>query len=492
MSTPSNSRPGRAGEVGVVFGSILLALALLGLVNWLGYRHWSRGDWTKAKIYSLSETTRKIVKGLKSPVDVTVFMTSRSQIYPQVKEILQRYKALSPNIRVEELDPERNLARAQQLVNEYQVKQNTVVFKSGPRKKYVPEDQIAEFDFSGMGGPGNLKTFKGESAFTSAILTVTSDKSPKVYFATGHGEKETEDASERGLSDLKDLLTKDNDTVAPWASLGKSDVPSDADLIVVPGPKTGWLSAESAALSKYLARGGHVLLMLDPVLPQAGGPDPQLGLGATLKDWGVRLDNDIVVDPGNALPFMGAETVYANHFGSHEIVDSLASAKLAAVFPLARSVAAGTSSHAGFAATVLVQTTSDGWGETDLVHLSDVKKDPADVQAPVSLAVAVSRGKDAKVSGADAEAGARLVVVGDSDFVNNSGLGSASNANLVLNAIHWVIGSENLVGIAPKTPEQTSMTLSASQLRQVSLLALVGIPGLAIVMGIGVWLRRRQ
>ena len=65
-------------------------------------------------------------------------------------------------------------------------------------------------------------------------------------------------------------------------------------------------------------------------------------------------------------------------------------------------------------------------------------------------------------------------------------------ALLSKNTAHWLIGSENLIGIAPKTPEQTTMTLSSSQLRQVSLLALVGIPGLAIVVGIGVWLRRRQ
>jgi gliding motility-associatede transport system auxiliary component len=304
---------------------VLAAFALLLLVNWLGFRHWSRGDWTKAKLYALSDTTRKVVKGLQTPVDVTVFMTRDSRVFPAVQELLTRYQALSKEVRVEYLDPRRNLARAQALVNEYQVRQNTVVFKAGDRKKYVTEDQIADFDFGGMPGQGGggIKALKGEQAFTSAILAVTSQKSPKIYFAAGHGEKSPDDGGEDGMSQAKELLTKDNDSPQSWQSLGKGEVPKDADLVVVAGPRTAFLDPEISALDHYLSSGGHVLFLLDPVLPKPGGPKTDFGLSGLLASWGVKLDNDIVVDPGNALPFMGAETVYANHFGGHEIVAPL-------------------------------------------------------------------------------------------------------------------------------------------------------------------------
>ena len=269
-------------------------------------------------------------------------------------------------------------------------------------------------------------------------------------------------------------------------------VPSDADLVVLAGPQTALLQPERDALDKYLGAGGHVLILVDPVLPKPAGPPADLGLSTLLAAWGAKLDNDIVVDPGNTLPFIGAETVYVNHFGSHEIVAPLDSAKTAVILPLARSVQPGTATHAGFTATPLLQTTSDGWGETDLQNLSAVKKDANDVAAPVTLAVAVSRSASAATAGADASAGARLAVFGDSDFACNGELQNVSNANLFLNTAHWLIGNTELVGIAPKSMEQTSLTISASTLKKVGLLCLFGIPGLAILAGIVVWTKRRN
>ena len=482
----------RAAEAGLFSGGVLVVAAILLAVNWLSYRHWMRGDWTKAKIYSLSDTTRKVAAGLKAPVQVSVFMTHRNKLYSEVKELLGRYQSLSPSIKVEEIDPERNPARAEIVAQQLDVrKTGTIVFQSGAKKKFVTEDQIADYDFSGMPGQGgSLKSFKGESAFTSAIVEVTSTRSPKVYFSSGHGEKSPDDPGDRGYSEVKDLLGKDNDSVAAWESLGKSEVPKDADLVILAGPKTALLEPEKGALDKYLSSGGHVLLMLDPVNAQAGGPPADFGLGAMLSAWGAKLDNDIVVDPGNALPFMGAETVYVNHFGAHDIVAPLSSAKMAVILPLARSVSSGTASHAGYSGTVLLQTTADGWGETDLVNLSAVKKDDADVKAPVSLGVAISKGAEAG-SKDDAAAKARLVVYGDSDFASNAQLQNVSNANLFLNTVHWLVGSTELVGIAPKSPEQNTLVLAPGTLRRVGLLSLVGLPGLAILAGVLVWWKRR-
>src|SRR5262249_6892062 len=155
---------------------------------------------------SLSDTTKKILDGLKQPVQVTVFMTSSSsRLLPEIKELLSRYQARSPKIEVEYLDPRRNPARAEALVREAGVKENTVVFKSGDRRKYVEEDKIADFDFAGMGmggGAPTVKAFKGEEAFTSAILSVTEARQPKVYFTKGHGEAAIDSGERlRGFAD---------------------------------------------------------------------------------------------------------------------------------------------------------------------------------------------------------------------------------------------------------------------------------------------------
>jgi ABC-type uncharacterized transport system involved in gliding motility auxiliary subunit len=483
----------RAVRVGTSAAAIALAAALLVGVNYLSARHWTRGDWTKAKIYSLSETTKKVVAGLKKPVRITVFMTRASRLFVPVRELLTRYKALSPNIQVEELDPERNPARAEQLVKEFGVKQATVVFRSGDKKKYVEEDKLAEFDFSGaqFGGPAEVKAFKGEEQFTSALLAVTEEQAAKIYFTAGHGEVSTDSRERgRGFAEAKQLLERDNLSVGVWNCLGKSDLPPDAGAIIVAGPRTGFLEPETGALDKYLAGGGHVLVMADPVLPGPGSPPSDYGLGKLLADRGVKLGVDLVVDPANAVPLVGPETLIANRYGSHPIVRPLSGENLPTVFPLARSVQKTDPPVTDFSYTSLVETTAEGWGETSLNKLETegAVKDDKDTKGPVTIVAAVAPSDEKKAG----DKALRLVVAGNSRFAVNASIGNGGNANLFLNTIHWLVGQEKLVGIAPKTIEQGSLTLSQSQVSRIGLLTILGMPAFAVILGIWVWYRRRD
>jgi hypothetical protein len=484
-------RRGRAVRAGVSAAAIALGVALFVGVNWLGSRHWHRSDWTKTRIYSLSSATKKLVGGLSRPVRVTVFMDRDSPLWMPVSELLSRYRALSPRIEVEFLDPKRNPARAQAVAQEFGgIRQGSVVFRSGDRRKFVEEDKMAEYDFSagpmGRGAP-ELKAFKGEEAFTSAILAVAEDRPARVYFASGHGEGATDSTERgRGFAEAREMLERDNLTVATWESLGKDSVPADASALVVAGPRTALLAPEAAAIAKYLAGGGGVLLLLDPVLPTPGAPPADFGLASLLAANGIRLGADIVVDPANALPLVGAETVFANRYGSHPIVRALASEGLPVILPLARSV---TKAENAPAVAMLVETSPDGWGETSLSDLeSELKKDPQDVAGPVSLAVAAGPAENEPAAGKKG----RLVVVGNSRFAAAGSLGSAGNANLFRNAVHWLTGAEKRIGIAPKTPEQASLSLTQGQVRRISLFAILGMPAMAILLGIGVWYRRRD
>ncbi len=485
----------RSTRLGTSAAGILLAAAVFLGVNYLAMRHWKRFDWTHTQIYSLSETTKKILDGLKQPVTVTVFMTPSSSpaLFPDVKELLARYQARSSRIEVEYLDPQRNPARAQALVNEAGIKENTVVFRSGDRKDYVEESKLADFDFAGMGmggGQPSVKAFKGEQAFTSAILSVTEARRPKVYFSKGHGEGAT-DSSERmrGFADAKEILERSNMTVGAWDSLGKDNLPPDADLVIVAGPRTAFLEPEAGALEKYLAGGGHALLLLDPILPGPGAPPADLGFGGLLAKYGIKLGDDLVVDPTNALPMVGAETLLANRYGSSPIVSSLSAEGLPVIFPLARSVTKAEKPPEGLAETMLVETSPDGWGETNLKNLdAGIKKEKDDTPGPVSIAVALSAADDKK---ADSRA-PRLVVIGNSRFAANGAIENGANGMLFANAAHWLAGNEKQIGIAPKTPAQSSLSLTEAQVARIGWAAIAGLPGLAILLGLWVWYRRRD
>ena len=164
--------------------AVLLGIGILALVNWLGARHYRRFDWTSAGLYTLSDKSIRVLKDLKQPVAVTVFLTEGSPLYAETQELLKRYRAASPLLSVETLNPERNPARAQAFLKEMGDIRLSVVFRAGEKKKVVSIDQLADFDFARaqMGGEPALKAFRGEQEFTAAILTVTQAKSPKVVF----------------------------------------------------------------------------------------------------------------------------------------------------------------------------------------------------------------------------------------------------------------------------------------------------------------------
>ncbi len=483
-----------ASRAGGGAAGIALLLALFAGANYLGARHWVRGDWTKTRLYSLSQTTKKVLSGLTRPVQVTAFMTRNSRLYQPVSELLSRYRTASPKLEIEFLDPERNPMRAEELVKQFGIRQNTVVFRSGEQKKYVEEDKLADFDFSGaqFGAAPQIRSFKGEEAFTSAIMDVTEKNVSKIYFSSGHGEPRIDSQERgRGLAQAKQLLERANLNVASWDSLGKGSVPADAAIVVVAGPRAALLEPEAAALKSYAEGGGRILLMLDPVLPQPGAPESSLGAGDFLATYGLRLGADIVIDPTNAVPMVGPETLIANNYGSHPIVRPLAEEGLPVIFPVARSVSKPDKPPEGYTETMLVETSKDGWGETSLTKLNAVQKDKDDTPAPVTIAVAVESQKKDKDPKAPAKT-FRLVVIGNSRFATNGSIANAGNANLLLNAINWLSGQERLVGIAPKTPEQASLALTRAQVNRIGLFTILGLPAFAVVLGVWVWYRRRD
>lgn len=86
----------------------------------------------------------------------------------------------------------------------------------------------------------------------------------------------------------------------------------------------------------------------------------------------------------------------------------------------------------------------------------------------------------------------RLVVVGDTDFIaNDLALSPLGNADLFLNMVHWLTEDENLIAIRARDPEDRRITMTAGQLRNLVLLALVFLPGFFLVWGVAVWWSRR-
>jgi hypothetical protein len=487
-------RYGAAGGVGLI-----LVIGLVVMVNWLGGRHYQRWDWTSTGLYSLSEKSLNLVAGLETDVEVVVFMVPGGPLYDQVHELLTRYEAASDRISVEYIDPEREPLRTTALAEEFGVSMaDTVVFIVGDRTKYVTSEQMVEYDYSGMqyGQQPTITAFTGEEQFTSAILSLVETEVPRVYFVTGHGEAGLTPVgsgalAERSMTVLADALRRDN-MEADDVSLLSGEVPADADVLVIAGPTTAYTEAEIDALGAFLEGGGRLLVALDPLI-EPDGTMRQTRLEAFLAERGVVVGNDLVVDPSRKLPFFDLSAVYLSDFATHPVTQGLEG--IAVLFTVTRSLTPDSDE-----AQVLVETSADGWGETDLGMLLRgepvVADDGIDVPGPVAVAVAVEGAAAGDptndADGSSSDESYRLAVFGDSDFMTDTEIGNAGNLILAMNTLNWMTSRERSMGIPPRDVEDLSLFLSQKQMRIIQVVVLLVMPGAAIAMGILVWRRRKH
>lgn len=472
-------------RTGTLSAGVLLLAALLVIVNYFGWKYYKRFDWTSSRLYSLSDKTQKVLKGLRRDVDFVVFLPPEQRdLYQPTTELLQRYGAASHHVRVRIVDLAKNPVEAQALSRRYGVTTLGVVVASGDDKRVIAGQDLAEID--SQSGQPRITGFKGEQLFTSAILQLSEGRKPKILFTTGHGEHALDDQGGHGLSAAQQLLGRDNFEISEWASLGAAAVPPGTDLVVIAGPTSSFVQPELDALSAYLNNGGRMLVMLDPTVSGAGGTGlVDTHLEGWLARYGIKVGQNIVVDPASMLPFFGPETIFIKSYGDHPVTKAFAGGSVPVLVSLARSTGAG--SAPGIKVTDLLRTSAKGWGETDLAHLENVGLDAKDLPGPVPVgAVAESSAT------APGKRPMRLVAYGDSDFATNQLLqANADNGLLLSNTLNWLVEREALLGIPPKKTEQVRLALTQDEVHKIYLVAGI-LPILAVVLGGVVFSRRRR
>jgi len=484
-----SGRETRFGSLAVA--SVAVVLAILIGINWLSARRNKRWDLTAAKQFTLSDQTKKILQGLDKPVTMYVF--ARTDDHGRFRERLDEYQYQSKQLQIQYIDPEKQPAIAQ---------------------KYLPLQQSGTvvIDHNGIIERVNADT---EQAITNGLIKVVQGKQNKVYFVQGHDERTPEDSEARGYSTVGQYLVSDNFATGTLILSQVRAIPDDATALVIAGPRADLFPNEIDLLKGYLAKGGKLMVLLDPK-DRADAP-PLTNLTALLKDWGfepgehviINMPSDYSVKEGEsldiaqlgALPNTDGTFVLAGKYLQHPLMAGLG--RVTVVFRLARSISAKTEGANNRFPQNLVETTPTSWGETDLKRLYDtnqVAREPGkgDKDGPLSIAAAVSAPvQDA--AGAQTPPGndeapkkeTRIAVFGDSDFASNQLLGAGRNADLFLNAVNWLAQQEDMIAIRPRDPEDRRITMTASQLQFVRLLTVVLIPGLVLLAAVRVWWVRR-
>ena len=88
-------------------GSSLLVLAIVLMVNYLAFRHYKRFDWTSVGMFTLSDKSVKVMRGLSQDVDIYLFLSQGEPAFENTDELIKRYKAVSDHVKAHYVDPDR-------------------------------------------------------------------------------------------------------------------------------------------------------------------------------------------------------------------------------------------------------------------------------------------------------------------------------------------------------------------------------------------------
>lgn len=459
--------------------SVILVIAIVSGLNYVGQRHPKRFDLTAIGRYTLAPQTTQVLGKINKDLDIKAFFPGGD--YPPLKELLLEYRTKNPRyVHFEFIDPDKQPDIAKQYdVSAYgtfqnpftgsQLKSGTVIVQYGDKKEKIEKrsEEVREEDL------------------TNAVIKVQRSEAKKIYFIQGHGEKDPSDNERTGYAAAKKALEDQGYKVDMTNLASEGKVPPDAKVLIEGGPTTEPFAQELQFLNDFLNRGGGLLVMLNA--------PPAPSLESLLKGWGVKVDDDIVLDVSGIGRLMGAGPAVSlvAKYESHTITDRF---NQMTFFPLARSVEPAKDSISGVTVETLFKSNPNSWGKTDLKSLQGREVtvgDKTDLKGPLSLAVAVTKEIKAPSDSGPAVK-ARMVVVGNSGFPANVNFQAGGNGNLFLNMVSWLAQDEDLISIRPKAPQDQRIILSQSDIAMLRLITVFLLPGAVLIIGIVVWTRRRR
>ncbi|MDX2249362.1 MAG: Gldg family protein [Bacteroidia bacterium] len=436
---------------------LFLYAAAFVVLNLLAAKVFFRLDFTADRRYTLSQSTKDIVKAVEEPVTITAYFSRNlppelSKTATDLKDILAEYKSYSPNIEYEFIDPGDNEETQQEATqagifpldisarerDQIKVVRGFmgVLIKMGNRQEVIPLIQSA----SGM-----------EYSLSSGIKKLSVTEKPKVGFLQGHGEPGPEQL-QQVMAELSNLYEIDTFTLS-----SNPEAWSAFKTVVILGPSRMIPQEDLAALDQFLASGGRLMIGINAVGGDLQAQQPwdrvNTGLDTWLSQKGIVVEQTFLTDVKSAtinlqrrqgffvvtqpVPFPYFPTI--SNFNDHPITQGLEEVLIQFGSPITI-----VNQDTALKITPLAMTTEQSGKIAPPTFFDPEKQWTTDdfVYGVQNIAVTAEGKFEGEVS-------SKMVVVGDGDFPLNPPQQqiSPNNINLLVNAIDWLTDDTGLIAL---------------------------------------------
>ena len=310
--------------------SVLFIIAILLIINGIGNTFFYRFDLTQDHRYTLSKTSLNILKEVKEPLIVDVFLKGQfpgefKKLQTETQQILEEFKAYNKNITFEFINPIENEEERDTIMQSFMERGLTPVNVTVDDKGKQTQEVVFPWAIATYNGKSTkvplLKNVMGAStaekvvtsvqhleyAFANAFNTIVKAKEKKVAVIKGNGE-------------LHDLLMADfikqvreNYFIGTFTLDSVAKKPNESlkylnkyDLAIIAKPTEKFSDEEKLVLDQFVMHGGKTLWLVDQVniemdsLYNDSGASLAYPFDLNLNDmffkYGVRINPTLVKD----------------------------------------------------------------------------------------------------------------------------------------------------------------------------------------------------
>lgn len=498
-----------------VFTRTMLFIGVLVVLNLLVGRMYFRLDFTADKRYTLTKSTKDIVKNLSQPVTVTAYVSDN--LPPQLKraandfrDILVEYQSSSDkNVVYEIIDPTKDEETKQEAIqaqvfpqsiqsrnkDKIEVQESFLgaVIRMGTRQASIPAL------VNQRGEPLNF-----EYELTSNILRLDTTQKTSIGVLTGHGE--------RGLTRLQQAqqLLSVQHTLDTVRFSADPNAFNKYRTLVSLGANMPFSQDELSRLDAFLESGGRLFVGLDAVDGTLNAQRPwdkgKTGLEEWLNDKGIQVEQSFLIDQNaiditvqTVVGYFGQQPIYGpsnvpfyyiprvRNFYEHPITEGLE--EVFFQFPSPITILGSTEKNIEISPLV---ASSNRSGSLNAPQVFNPERQWTQADFPLG-AQTIGVAMEGQLAG---ESNTRMVVFADGDFPQGDRQQPTipDNVNLLVNSIDWLEDNQALVEVRTKTVESRPIekftTEEDASSRNIFKWGNFLLP-ILIVIGFGVFRRQR-
>ncbi len=317
---------------------LIAGFIIVVLINVIGSYIFTRFDLTSEKRYTLSSSTRQLIRETDDIIYFKVYLdgdlpSDFKRLSQSTREMLDEFRAYSDNIQYEFINPTASEdAKTRNDVYDRLVEQGLIPTEIAVRTK---EGQKQQNIF-----PGALVTYKGKTVpisllanqlgaapkdiinksiqaleynILSAVRKLSTNTKPKIAFTQGHGELTNLETADIAIAlsdyynveyvDLKGQVSAFTERIE--VENGKYNLVNKFKAIIIAKPDSTFSEKDKFIIDQFIMLGGKVLWLIDPVFATMDslqtanrtiGITQDINLNDQLFKYGVRLNSNLIMD----------------------------------------------------------------------------------------------------------------------------------------------------------------------------------------------------